>query len=285
MRRILFAIFIAVPGCKKQVAAPTVDAAVPVAPLADARPAPADARPPDARSPDARPVDAPPPPEDAGSDEPDAEITRREILFEKEVHGTLVVPNLKPLEGATVRLECSREIRAGSEGGPQRTQCDSVLTVEKDGKVIARNDESVFGIDFEPAGGNNGSLDLELLVLEPDTGASLIVVRSASQEGDEHMKATTDLELFALNVDELRVVLNHTIYRLDDHGPDGSGMREETETTVEPGKRRTNGMRNLIATERNARTGRTLGVVTFVWNFGEYLDKKTLAPLPDAGVK
>jgi hypothetical protein len=152
-----------------------------------------------------------------------------------------------------------------------------------DAEVAAAGGE-VAGIDFEPAGGNNASVDLELFPLEADTGASFIAVRSTRQEGDEWMKASGELQLFAVKGDDLVEVFAEQVYSLDEPGPGGPGRREELETGVEPGKKRTGGMRNLIATQRSVGSGRTRAVVTFVWDGARYVDKKTLAPpAPDAG--
>lgn len=94
------------------------------------------------------------------------------------------------------------------------------------------------------------------------------------------MKADEDLQLFAMNGEDLDQVLDVSVYSLDEPGPDGGRRREETETTVEAGKRKTSGMRNLIATQRDTRSGRTRSVVTYVWDGAGYVDKKTLAPAP-----
>jgi hypothetical protein len=277
LRHFVLAILVAAAACKPpKTLAPPDAAAVVVAAAPDAA-RPADARPADARPPDARPTDA----DIADAEEGEPDAAPRETLFQKEVTGPLVVLGGPPLEGATVRLACTRELPEEAGG---RYQCDSQLTVTKDGKVVATAEEGVAGIDFEPVAGNNGSVDLELFVLEADSGAAFVAVRASAQEGDEQMQAGTDLQLFAVRGDGLAKVLQVTVHALDEPGPDGGRRREETETTVEPGKKKTGGMRNLIGTERDARSGRTRSVVTYVWDGEGYVDKKTLAA-PDAGAQ
>lgn len=289
MRRGPFVLLLLLAACKGQTRAPAVTADAAITTF-DAAPAPRDAP----LAIDAAPpvVDAPPPVDaeivDAGPDappEPDAAIA---TLYEHSVEGTVILLGADggvwtPLPGVTVTVVCSREISPDDDSTEQR--CDSVLTVEKDGKELARDDRRVAGLDWRAVAGNSGSLELSLFELESESGASYILVRSSEQEGDEQMHAETSEQLFAVRGDGLDLVLSLTTRVYDEPGPMGGGPRQELETELEAGKKKTAGMRNLIAIERNAKSGRTRGVVTYVWNGREYVDKKSIVhpiAMPDA---
>jgi hypothetical protein len=229
--------------------------------------------------PDAIPDAAPDAQDDAMVDQ-DAAVDagpRRTTEFEEEVRGTVMTIGGEPLVDVTVRLTCERNHRPEDDHPLQRQHrereylegCEATLSVLKDGVVIAQGEAPAIeslGLPILQA------QTLRLLTLEPESGAALIVIEFEDQEfiyGEPTRDDDTDI-LFAVAGDEVAEVLR--VNRREGLG------RAATVTDLEPGKRRTNGVRNLIATERSARSKRQLKVTTFVWTGDKYRDKKELSP-------
>ncbi len=198
-----------------------------------------------------------------------------ENLVTEERRGTLAAiagEVLVAQPDATVKLTCAREKPTEPIEPPAHIECDSTLEVfNAQGHRIAALDTGIEGLDWEPAGGNAASLELDLLPLG-DT--SLIVVRSHLGEGDERYQEKTDEQLFALDGELLREVFRYRVLARTEPGPDDSEAKSEQRTTLVAGKLRTRGVLNLIGTEERIAPGRGRKITTYIWNGSGYIAKQ-----------
>jgi hypothetical protein len=139
--------------------------------------------------------------------------------YEGTEEGTLLAVDaeghFKQVPGASVQLRC---IGPTEPGKHFNRSCKSSLTVTRGGKVIAKAERGLFGVDYDMVAGNDSNVSLALLPLSG--GASLIILRSWECQGDEQMHEQATDQVFVLDGATLREVYQFESLSSFSPGPD-----------------------------------------------------------------
>jgi hypothetical protein len=195
-----------------------------------------------------------------------------ETLAEGEQQGTIIAVDAaghwKPIPDVTVRLACVATERP-SDANHWRRACDASLRLERNGKVIAKRNTELLGIDFEQVAGNRGELELDLVAVDGE--ASLVVLRALQREGDMWSRESTNEQWLAIDGATLREVHRYEALRAYDPGPDGKPEeRELVKSVISAASARTRGVPNLVVTTQSGDDAPD--VSTLAWDGKRYAD-------------
>jgi hypothetical protein len=156
-------------------------------------------------------------------------------------------------------------------------ECESELVLRRAGKILATQTHGIPGYSFRAAGGNNGSVGLELFRLGE---AAFVRVVASEQEGDMQMRRKTTSLLFAVEGAGLRPIYEITDVDAFDPGPDSSRGSRLTLHEIAPGEERTGGIPNILVHRRedSQRSEPVTSVV--IWNGRTYTTCATCKPVP-----
>jgi hypothetical protein len=170
-----------------------------------------------------------------------------DVMSEAEVEGTLASlgsdGKVTAQPNMTVKLAC-RQTVSPSDGNHQQTACVSELSIERAGRLVARRNQDLEGIDYEHAAGNSASLTLTLL---PWVGeANLIVLSSEQFTGDEWHDLTITEQWLVWSGKTLQEVFRYPRVIEHDPGPESRERVRRSETRMTFSRHRTAGLPDLV---------------------------------------
>jgi nucleoid-associated protein YgaU len=229
-------------------------------------------------------VEAPGAP-DAGVAEAPAEEAPQEpeerTLYENTLDGDFLAirdGGLEPVGSElTARLSCTTKETEAEQQERNHKKCDAALDLlARDRSVFASSLHAPDGMDFEVAAGNSTELGLDVFALTEDNG--LIRTSADVHQGDMSLTVRRDDTLWAVKGEALVAVLEVTTFYERIPAPDEQDVKVRREMALAPGKKRTNGVLNIIGTTHVTDNGKdSTEYTTFVWNGAKYVDKKTLS--------
>jgi hypothetical protein len=185
------------------------------------------------------------------------------LAVEDQVSGTVLDARLKPVADVMVKLSCVAA-EEPSEANHWRYRCDSTLTVERDGKRLAKVTSEVPGLNFAQVAGNSETLELSLI----DPG--LIAVTDGERQGDEWSREKRWQALYVVDGKALRSVYCYQSLDAFDPGPDGKDdERERSEAKLSAGPVE-NGLPTLILTRGEE-------VTKITWDGNKFVDGPLLS--------
>jgi hypothetical protein len=180
-----------------------------------------------------------------------------DVMSEDEVQGTLALlgsdGKVTARPNMTVKLVCRQTVSPSER--EQRSACVSELSVERAGRLLARRNQDLEGIDFEPVAGNSASLSLTLL---PWVGeANLIVLSSEQFTGDEWHDLTITEQWLVWSGKTLQEVFRYPRVIEHDPGPETTERLRRSETKMSFSRRRTAGLPDLVGKGNTGATNAT----------------------------